>query len=200
MRQSVRLSRALLVFLVLATGCTFLSLEAVEARKVKANLNDPRLDSRNFFADPGESGGQTPTFVSVSSGLPLSSSRILRSPDFTAVRQLPSLSEKQRQEINRLERQLVRQQDMFKNATIALTARTALKDRLNQSRDQVVQSNLKEQIAQLANGADEARQGAFSDLQTILSDNQRQEYERMRHGDLVMEPRQLPDGSESSGK
>lgn len=157
---------------------------------------DPKLDSGNVFATPDSHPG-IPTFVS-GRGMPLAATRAPRLPEFTIVRQLPSLSQPQRNDINRLDRALQYRTDEVNKIINAdrqkITDLKAAPGAKNDAEIAAVQA----QISELKNDIQEKRQEAFGSLYDLLSDAQRKQYEEMRHGALPA-PGQAaakPDGSE----
>jgi hypothetical protein len=169
-----------------------------DARRAKSNQPAPQLDSHNLFSPPQPEEAAVPTFVSTS-GRPLSASRSMRPLEFNMIRQLPSLSQPQREQIARLDRKLNKQVGAL-NSSIGL-----LQQKLNPQPPAAKpapeeQAALKSDITQMKQAIADARQDAYEDLFRLLNHKQWQEYENMKHGDLTVDQSPSMHTSQSGGK
>ncbi|HEY9793348.1 MAG TPA: hypothetical protein V6D22_23305 [Candidatus Obscuribacterales bacterium] len=188
------------IILVTTAGLALAGVLAapMDARKSKKQQPTPQLDSQNLFSNPQAEQNALPTFVS-GNGRPLAASRSMRPVDFKMIRELPSLTQPQREQVSRLDRRLNKQIGAL-NSSIGI-----LQQKLNPQPPEVQaspaeQSALKSDIAELKHGIADARQDAYEDLFQLLTYKQWQDYEKMKHGDLTIEQSPSANTSQRGGK
>jgi hypothetical protein len=175
-------------YVALAAVCLMIVFAALpsEARKKKELAPvDPKLDDNNVFAVPFNSAASAPAFVGPG-GQPLSATQPPRRDEFEYITRLPTLTQAQTQQINRLERHFRARLDA-RRQTI-----NSLQQRLNetQAHSQIESSALadsRHEIDELKLQVVDEQKDAFAALYEILSESQRRDYDAMRHGTLVVD-------------
>jgi hypothetical protein len=161
------------------------------AAELPAAAAPPKVEPGNLFSSPDTTGDVVATYIA-RDGKPLSLGKTARLPDFQVVRQLPSLTKEQRNQIETLERELNLRISGLRESDAA--ARLKLEAANAHPADKVVieghdlpkAEDLKAQIADLNRRIEALRQQTLAQLFGLLSEQQKEEYASMKRGTLML--------------
>ena len=120
------------------------------------------------------------------SGVPLAATRGVRPVNFNMIRQIPSLTQPERQQINYIERALNRQVALTRSGVTLLQQK--LDDKVKANAPQDEQRQLKADIAEMNASISQAQKDVISELMPVLTNDQWHQYDAMKHGELIITP------------